>query len=60
MPTIITSALRNWLVGHGLQGFIRVLEAPPHPNATEIASRLNIETLTDSMVCKKLSMDITC
>ena len=34
MPTIITTALRNWLTENGLQGFIQVAEAPPHPNAT--------------------------
>ena len=59
MPTIITTALRNWLTENGLQGFIQVAEAPPHPNATEIASRLNIETITDSMIRKKLSLDST-
>ena len=59
MPTIITITLRIWLADRGLQGFIKVAEAPPHPNATEIASKLNIETLTDSMVRKKLSLDIT-
>ena len=59
MPTIITTALRNWLTENGLQGFIQVAEAPPHPNATEIASKLNIETITDSMIRKKLSLDST-
>ena len=59
MPTIITCALRNWLADHGLQGFIKVVEAPQHPNAPEMASKLNIETLTDSMVRKKLSLDST-
>ena len=59
MPTIITMALRNWLAERGLQGFIKVGEAPPHPNATEITSKLNIETLTDSMVRRKLSVDST-
>ena len=34
-------------------------EAPPHPNRIEIASRLNIETITDSMIRKKLSLDST-
>ena len=59
MPTIITIALRNWLTKNGLQGFIQVAEAPPQPNATEIASRHNIETITDSMICKKLDVDNT-
>ena len=42
-----------------LEGFIKVAEAPPHPNATEIASKLNIETIIDSMLRKKLSLDST-
>ena len=59
MTTIITTALRNWLTENGLQGFIQVVEAPPHPNATEIAFRLNIESITDSMIRKKLDLDST-
>ena len=59
MPTILTTALRNWLAENGLQGFIKVAEAPPHPNATEIVSKLNNETITYSMLRKKLSLDST-
>ena len=59
MPTIITTTLRNWLIDHGLPGFIKVAEEPPHPNTTEIASKLNIETLINSMVRKKLSLNNT-
>ena len=57
MTIIVTSVLRNWLADHGLQGFIQVVEAPPHPNAMEMASKLNIETLTNSMVRKKLGLN---
>ena len=49
MPTILTTALRNWLAENGLQDFI-IVEAPPHPNATEIVSKLSMETITDSML----------
>ena len=59
MPTIITTALRNWLMENVLQGFIQVAEAPLYPNATEIASKLNIKTITDSMIRKKLRLDST-
>ena len=59
MPTIITTTLTNWLTENVLQGLIQVAEAPPHPNATEIASRINIETITDSMLHKKLNLDCT-
>ena len=54
MTIIITSTLMKWLTDHSLQGFIRVAEAPPQPNALEMASKLSIDTLTNSMVQKKL------
>ena len=59
MTIIITSALRNWLTDHGLQVFIQVVEAPLHPNTLEMASKLNIDTQTNSMVCKKLGLTST-
>ena len=59
MPIIITTALRNWLTENGLQGFIQVAKAPPHPNTIEIASRISIETITDWMLRKKLNLDST-
>ena len=57
MPTIITSTLRNWLVDHGLQGFIKVVEAPTYQNASEMVSKVNIQTFTESIVRKKLGLD---
>ena len=59
MTISVTLALRKWLTDHGLQGFIQVVEAPPHPNALEMANKLNINTLTDSVVCKNLGLSNT-
>ena len=56
MTIIITSTLMKWLTDHSLQGFIRVAEAPPQPNALEMASKLNIDTLMNSMVRKNLGL----
>ena len=36
-----------------------MVEAPRHPNALEMASKLDIDTLTNSMVRKKLGLSIT-
>ena len=58
MTIIITSALKKWLTDHGLKGFIQVPEAPAHPNAIEMASKLNIDTLTNSIVRRKLVLNI--
>ena len=60
MTIIITSALRKWLIDHGLKGFIQVTKALARPNALEMASKLNIDTLTNSMVRKKLALSSTC
>ena len=57
MTIVVTSALRNWLTDHNLQGFIQVAEASSHPNTMEMASKLNIETLTESMVRKHLGFE---
>ena len=59
MTIIITPTLRKWLTDHNLHGFIQVAEAPPHPNALEMASKLNIDTLTNSMVPKNLGLNST-
>ena len=59
MTIIITSALRKWLTDHGLNGFIQVAEEPAHPNALEMARKLNIDTLTNSMVHRKLGLSST-
>ena len=59
MTIIITSTLRKWLTDHNLNGFIQVAEAPTHPIAIEMASKLNIDTLTNSMVRRKLGLTST-
>ena len=47
MKIIITSALKKWLA------------RKKHPNAMEMASKLNIDTLTNSMVRRKLGLNST-
>ena len=41
---IISPALRQWLHEKGFEGYIRVAEAPPHPDAHEVAKKLNVRT----------------
>ena len=56
MPILITSALRGWLHDHGLVGYIKVAEAPPHPNALEMATKINVDTITSATIRKKLGL----
>ena len=59
MISIITSVLKKWLTNRGLKGFIQVAKAPAHPNVLEMAGKLNIDTLTNVMVHKKLGLSST-
>ena len=56
---IITSAVWQWLTDCRLEGFINVAEAPAHPNSMDLASKLNIDTITNAMVPKKLGLSNT-
>ena len=48
MPIKVSMELRQWLQDHGLGGYIKVAEAPPHPNALDIGMKINIDRLTNA------------
>ena len=56
MTINISAALRRWLIEKGLDGYIKVAEAPPHPDAFNIAQKLNVDTITNTMVRQKLGL----
>ena len=56
MTIAISTALRRWLLEKGFEGYIKVAEAPPHPNALDIAKKLNVDTVTNAMVRQKLGL----
>ena len=56
MTINISAALRRWLLEKGLDGYIKVAEAPPHPDAFNIAQKLNVDTITNTMVRQKLGL----
>ena len=59
MPIDISPILRRWLHDHGLAGYIRVVEAPTHPNTHDMAEKINIETITNASIRKKLGLTPT-
>ena len=56
MSIVISEALRKWLLEKGFEGYIKVAEAPPHCDALEIAKKLNVITVTNATVRKKLRL----
>ena len=52
MPVPIFAALRRRLLEKGFEGYIRVAEAPSHPDALDIAKKLNVDTVTNATIWK--------
>ena len=50
MMISIWAALCRWHLEKGFKGYIKVAEAPPHPNAFDIARKRNVDTVTNAMV----------
>ena len=56
MPIPVSDELREWLHSRNLQGFIRVAEADPHPQAEELVQQLDITKITTKKVRNALRM----
>ena len=56
MPILILDNLRLWLETKNLQGYIRIAEASPHPNAAEIAQQIDIAKITNKQVRRILNL----
>ena len=44
MPLEISMELRTWLSRHGLRGYLKVVDAPPNPDAQEVGRRVHPDT----------------
>ena len=56
MPLDVSKELRTWLHRHGLGGYLRVIDAPPHPEAQEIVQQLHPNTVTNNLICSALGI----
>ena len=55
MPLEVSKELR-WLQRHDLGGYLRVIDAPPHPEAQEIARQLHPDTVTNNLIRSALGL----
>ena len=50
MPLAASQEIRTWLQQRGLDGYLRVINAPPHPDAQEITRRTHPDTVTNNVI----------
>ena len=56
MPLVALQETRSWLQQRGLGGNLRVIDAPTHPDAQEIARKLHPDTITNNMIRAALDL----
>ena len=52
----VSQEIRTWLLRHGLGCYLRVIDAPPHPEAQEITRQLHPNTGTNNLICSLLGL----
>ena len=56
MPLAASQETRSWLQERGLGGYLRVIDAPAHPDAQVIARRIHPHTVTNNMIRATLDL----
>ena len=46
----LSEAAKTWFNRHGLEGFLRIAEAPPHEEPEKVALRIDLEEITEDVV----------
>ena len=57
MPLAASQETRSWLQEWGLGGYLRVIDAPTHPDAQGVARRIHPDTVTNNMI--RTALDLT-
>ena len=46
----LSTATREWFSKHGLEGFLKVPDAPPHDELEKVASTIDLEEITEGTI----------
>ena len=49
-PMALSTATREWFSEHGLEGFLRVADAPPHEEPEKVAPPIDLEEITEGTI----------
>ena len=56
MPLEVSEYIRTWLQRYGMGGYLRVIDAPHHPEAQEIVRQLHPDTITNNLIHSALGL----
>mgnify|MGYP000155542260 CR=1 FL=1 len=56
MPLEVSQEIRTWLQRRGLGGYLRIIDAPPHCEAQEIAQQQHPNTVTNNFIHSTLEL----
>ena len=56
MPLAASQETRSWLQERGLGGYLKVIDAPAHPDAQAVARRIHPDTVTNNMIRAALDL----
>ena len=46
----LSETAKKWLTQNGLEGFLRVVEAPPHEEPEKVAQKIDLEEITEDAI----------
>ena len=56
MPLEVSTKLQTWLTRHGLSGYLHVYNAPAHPWAQAIGTKIHLSTITNDIIRSALRL----
>ena len=49
-PMALSETAKKWFTQHGLEGFLRIAEAPPHEEVEKVAKKIDLEVITEEAI----------
>ena len=49
-PIALSEMAKKWFTQHGLEGFLRIVEAPPHEEAEKVVKKIDLEVITEEAI----------
>ena len=56
MPLTASSETRAWLQERGMGGYLKIIDAPAHPDAQAVARRISPEAITNNVLRTALDL----